>query len=333
MSIASTLAAGYHSDIVQRFVNAPEQTVLPYHRTIEYAPAIRALKQAGYQYYSIGSPYGATNRAPMADAYIHGESQLTVLGRPHTMGAFEKGYMEKTFFYRFLQQGLKIGDTQVYQASDRPGSANIEFQLDMLEKTAKEPAGGRFVFAHLLIPHDPFFFNADGSYAPHIGTDDTGSRVEDKYLKQIEFINAKLQELFATVKEQSADKAVVILQADEGPYPVYFLDRTFDPVKSGSVVMHSDMRSWSQQALQMKMGILAAYHMPGVRPELIQEQGTPANIFRIVLNEYLGYRLPYLPACHFGYADGRSRANAYTEITDKITGQPPQAGCAEVHSR
>ena len=43
--------------------------------------------------------------------------------------------------------------------------ATIEFQLAELEKTALRP-GPKYVFAHILLPHPPFVFLEDGTFAP-----------------------------------------------------------------------------------------------------------------------------------------------------------------------
>jgi hypothetical protein len=88
------------------------------------------------------------------------------------------------------------------------------------------------------------------------------------------------------------------------------------------------MESWSRQNLDLKYGTLAAFKLPGVDAAKITDQTTSSvNIFRLVLNSYLGYNLPYLPDCYFAYHDGRDRPDAFTSITTKITGQAEDPAC------
>ena len=81
---------------------------------------------------------------------------------------------------------------------------------------------------------------------------------------------------------------MIILQADEGPYPSRFAR---DPERF----------DWLEEAtpeeILQKHGILNAMHLPGIDPEAagVHDRMSPVNTFRIVFNEYFGADLPLLP--------------------------------------
>ena len=63
---------------------------------------------------------------------------------------------------------LSIGSIPL-SSNQELARATIAFQLDELEMVAQEP-GPKYVFAHILLPHPPFIFLADGTYAPDDAT-------------------------------------------------------------------------------------------------------------------------------------------------------------------
>jgi len=50
-------------------------------------------------------------------------------------------------------------------------------------------------------------------------------------------------------------------------------------------------------------------------------------VFRLILNNYFQYSLPYRPDCIYAYPDGRNRPLEFTSITAQITGQAQDARC------
>ena len=78
---------------------------------------------------------------------------------------------------------------------------------------------------------------------------------------------------------------MIILQADEGPYPPRFADDPgdFDPLEDAT-----------PEEIFQKYGILNAMHLPGVDTEAagIHDRMSPVNTFRIVFNEYFDAELP-----------------------------------------
>lgn len=87
----------------------------------------------------------------------------------------------------------------------------------------KESVGSspRFVFAHILSPHDPYVFTADGGPAERCGAECTNHAgppnptLADRFIGQLRFINTRVIEAVDHIIENDPD-ATVILLSDHG---------------------------------------------------------------------------------------------------------------------
>jgi hypothetical protein len=85
-------------------------------------------------------------------------------------------------------------------------------------KHASGIAGPIFVHAHFALPHPPYVFHEDGSFVSAADERDRSEKVN--YVDQLRFTNSQvldwLDALFAVPADQ---RPIVIIQADEGPFP------------------------------------------------------------------------------------------------------------------
>lgn len=142
-------------------------------------------------------------------------------------------------------------------------------------------AGPKFIFAHILITHDPYVFERDGSL-----TSEENERKKDlktAYIDQVICTNGKVEYLVDKILKESKYRPIIIIQADEGPYP--------EPLRLK--VKHADELIGNQ--IKEKFGILNAYYFPDGKYEALYPSITPVNSFRIVLNTYFGASLDLLP--------------------------------------
>lgn len=327
MSIASTMAAGYQTDLIKQFSGAASQTVVPYHETIQNSPVVNYLKQIGYSYYHLGSWYDASNRTAQADHEYQIDGQLELLGHQYTLDDFPKVQLTNSVFWRFVQAGINLGHFPVVNYSQQSGLDMSLYQLKTLGQLASQPAGGRLIFAHILVPHDPYYFNADGSLSNNSSSDNVGAPIKQKYLGQVQFINSQLKPILDKINAQSNGQAVVVLQSDEGPYPLQLNDETFNDSTLDDEINNADMRQWSDADLQMKLGNLGAYHIPAASAADLAVAGDSVNIFRLILDRYFNANLAFLPRCYYVYPNGRAQPFVYTDITKRLTGSP-SPGCS-----
>jgi Sulfatase len=329
-SIGSTMSLDFLNQLQDKFGDQNQQTQTALFRLTQYSTFAKELRDGGYDYSVLGSWYGVSNDAPYSNDFRYELSRLRFMEKGGYLAEFESNYVATTALAAFATGGLKSPLLKTpllrYSVQDHAGLAN--FQLAELEKIANsEKQGGRFIFAHILLPHDPYVFNEDGSLSTVSQlTDNIGRLATDKYLQQLKYVNTRLKKLVDEIQAKSSNKAVIVLQADEGFYP-HFLT----PDGNGTDMNAGDMRTWSNEYLRAKYGVLAAYHLPGV-PESELKHITNTNIFRVILNNYFGYDLPYLPDCHFAYPEGRAKAFVFTDITPRLE-ENPDPRCATVHDK
>jgi hypothetical protein len=147
--------------------------------------------------------------------------------------------------------------------------------------------GPKFVFIHLIIPHEPFAFDAMGN---PVLPDETYPR--HGYLDQVKFINKAILPKLKQLIEEAHSPPVIILQGDHG--------------------------SWLPADHSAQMKILNAYHLPGGSGTLYPSI-SPVNSFRVVFNEYFDANLPLLE--DKSYYSAPFRRYEFTHVPNTCTGQ------------
>lgn len=318
MSIASTINARYNDDIIRPYTNSSTQSRALYHNLIRESSVIKALKEEGYKFYNVGTEYGATNNMRQADSDYTFQYALNFYRfKKKVLRGIEAQAFIKSPFYSLSKSDFRPSPLKITEL-DNLGF--IREQLRILDKLAntKNP-GGRLIMAHLLIPHPPYYSNADGSLSPWPQVDNLGKTNRDKYLGYLQFGNTQIKELVNSILKNSAGKTVIILNSDEGEYPDHIYNSFSEPYDPLNFKDDSfqDMRTWADEWIKLKFGILQALYMPKVEREMLS-QISSVNIFRVLLNEYFGHQHEYLPDCHFALTSGKSFI--YQDITHKIKG-------------
>ncbi|MFQ5942800.1 MAG: sulfatase-like hydrolase/transferase [Anaerolineales bacterium] len=162
-----------------------------------------------------------------------------------------------------------------------PYEAHRSRLRNTLDGLAELPAGERprLVFAHLILPHPPFVFNADGlPITPDtpFSLDFPSGGSEESYLRgyrdQVRFLNEELERIIPAILAKTDTTPVIVIQADHGP----------------------DSNSGRQGYVQERMTILNALLLPG-GAEKLYPHITPVNTFRVVFNQLFGGDYERLP--------------------------------------
>lgn len=325
-SISSTLAAGYHTAINAQFKDDAVgfQTAFPYRAILDNPPVAQAFKANGYTFNQVSSWWDFTRNSPSADSEPTKSFRLHALGKDYWLTDLQRDIVNKSILSPLLLKGVSVGHTQIVKYTlDRNPTQNFNAEINAIKNiaqtstTQKQPA---FTFAHILSPHDPYIFDADCD-TPAYDANRTDNGVDEtvKYTNQVTCINKSIEDAIQTIRTKDPG-AVVILQADEGPYPKQFrgtltLNHYYDPI------------NLPLQQMRQKFGVLASYYMPGVDSQTATDNLTAnVNAFRFVLSHYLGYNLPPLPDCQFSAGDKYSLYN-YQLVTDKLKGTANPAAC------
>lgn len=315
-SVSSTLAANYHADIAKQFKNDATgfQTAFPYRKLLDNAPVTKAFQANGYNYNQVSSWWDFTRDNPSANTNPSKSFRLRMFGKNFWATDLQRDIINKSILSPFLLKGITVGKTTVVQYQlDRNPTQNFYAEMHALKTIANHSASQtkpQFTFAHILSPHDPYIFDAAGN-KPTYDSNRTDDGIDEtvKYTNQVTFLNTQIQQLVATIRTKDPT-AVIVMQADEGPYPKQFRG-TLTPAN------YYDPINLPIDQQRQKFSVLAAYYMPNV-DEATVKTGIAASVnsFSFVLNQYLGYNLATLPDCQFTVGD---KYNLYTYHL--VTGQ------------
>ncbi len=156
--------------------------------------------------------------------------------------------------------------------------AQEEFILDQLPQVARLQ-GPKFVFAHLLMPHIPYVFAADGSIQqdPGFYAGPKAEPVNEAYRRsgytgEVAYLNTRLLEFVEAALSAAEAPPVVILMGDHG------------------------LRG------ENRLQAFGAYLVPPSARPLLSERVTPVNVFRAVFSGHFGADLELLPDLSFSGA-------------------------------
>ncbi|MDD5679712.1 MAG: hypothetical protein PHI59_00495 [Candidatus Omnitrophica bacterium] len=247
---------------------------------------LRFLKSHGYRYVHLGSFFQPTSHNHYADINFNW----------YLLSEFPLALYKTSIFCSILEK-LELYDVRREQ---------WERTLYEFDKLSNMPGDSRptFVFAHLVIPHDPYVFDSNGDFLTKEEADKRSHK--ENYLNQIIFANREVRKLVD--KLLSSEKPpIIIIQSDEGQYPLKYL---------------ADFYKWPWKnaprgELREKMGILNAYYLPGADKSILYPSITPVNSFRVVFNLYFGEEFELLPDRSYAFSDNLHLYD-FVDVSDKI---------------
>jgi hypothetical protein len=263
-----------------------------HHALRDHLAVPTALKELGYQYIHVSNWWtpSATNvDADRTFRYSGQDEFSTVLAQTTLLRAFAEP------------------DAAPSDPWDWPVLRDhTSYALDRLDEI---PAmgGPKFVFAHLLIPHDPYVFNADGSFTGRPQVERLGQ--PESYRRQLSYANSRMLGMVDRILAGSGPDAVIMIQADEGPFPARYRDDEWG----------FDWREATDEELEEKFGILFAMRVPGADLDAagFHDTITPVNTFRVIFNARFGADLPPLPEHVWAHVD-LSHFYDFFEVTDRL---------------
>ncbi len=260
------------------------------------SPVAEFLMEQGYTYVFIGSRYHALTADPAAHVNI----------RYDPFSEFSRIFAESTMLWP-LAELLGFDELDPRKVEYR----RTLFQFDRAAEVP-ETAGPTFTFMHLYVPHDPFIFDADGSYVPE---DLQRSRTyADGFTRMVRFGNDKLLELVDTLLSGPEEEhPIILIQSDEGPGPAGW--RWGRPG-------HYDWTQARMPTLRKKLGILGAYYLPGSDGGMMYPEITPVNLFRVLFDEYFATSLGRLEDRNYIFPN-ELEPYRFIEITDVLARREP----------
>jgi hypothetical protein len=143
-----------------------------------------------------------------------------------------------------------------------------------------------FVLAHVLLPHEPFLFDAEcGHIEPHWpeSSEELESRAtRDSYAAQVQCVNKRVLALVERLVADRARRTVILLQGDHG----------YGRMPFGRPIALD--RATPEQVAE-RLDVFAAYRLPDAGPEVVYDSISPVNVLPSVFGHYFGLSRPRLP--------------------------------------
>jgi len=143
------------------------------------------------------------------------------------------------------------------------------FALNQMENIASI-SGPKLVYAHIMTPHDPIIFDAQGEiltdpgFYPADNLSLTPGYFKKGAVGEFEYTNSRILPILRNILAQSRIPPIIIVQGDHG-------------------------------RMNPKHPILNAYYLPGQGSAALYPTITPVNTFRLIFNQYFGAHYPLLP--------------------------------------
>jgi hypothetical protein len=281
LSLGATLGMAPLDDIAAA-AGSSSQNLEPVMRRILDSNAGAYLQEHGYTYFHIGSWFTQTRKSRIADRLYFPAKALSLASTLYDLSILPQIISEPD------------GPTDMNQVH----AESAHYQFELLDDLRDEP-GPKYVFGHILLPHPRYVFEEDGTYDPEKATLRSQLAFTNESLKRF------LEPLLALPEEQ---RPIIILQADEGPYP-----RRMNAER--------DTFRWTDATddeLITKFGILDAWLMPGPEGEApLPSRMTAINTYPELFRRYFGADLADLP--DRVYASLSETPYDMLDITDRLS--------------
>lgn len=278
-SLSSMLNWSYLDELLPG-IDPEQNSLLPLLHLIENNRTWRFLKDRGYEFVFFPSSFPATRENRFADRVL-----------PRPIQSRERLNVAAAWLANTPLVLLARGRCQpASRCSEFPyrieSAGEIEEKFETAAGLGSEP-GPRFVFMHLLVPHEPYIFRADCSHRePFWPPTDIGAEeplLRDAYLQQIACVNRMVERLVDRLIGTSSRPPIILLQGDHGH------GRMIVDVLGAR---HLALDEIPGEKLDERLDAFAAYHLPGGGEALMTDSITPVNVIPAILNHYFDARIP-----------------------------------------
>ncbi len=267
------------------------------YRNIRFNKAVEILKDRGYEIYVLPGGYYDDKFTGWADVVLKPEGKGLEL--------FE-GMFKDTTILRLAD--IVIEEEKRLSENYTRHINRINYNFDKLgglpKLKGKKP---KFVFTHIICPHPPFIFRADGTVKKQdkkfkLG-DGSHRKLEKKeytegYREQTAYVDKMIDSLAERILVNSKKPPVIIIHADHGP---------------GSELTWEDR---NRTNVKERLAIFSAYYLPGIDAEKIPEDMSSVNNFRLLFSEYFGKDLEMLE--NRAYFSRWSRPYDFFDVTEEV---------------
>jgi hypothetical protein len=210
----------------------------PPYESITNNKVVSRLQSLGYKYVYFGQWFEIDRYEIKADAYFN---------------YYKESSPVKAELWDTLWKTTILNTVFEEKTTDNYYREGLIRTLDHLGKIP-EMEGPKFIYAHIICPHDPFVFGPNGE---PVDSGYAWYEYNERYLGQYKFITREIDKVIEDILKKSTIEPIIILQSDHGAKLI---------------------PEWNK--------ILNAYHLPGDGRQLLDNAVSPVNTFRIIFNHY-----------------------------------------------
>lgn len=265
LSLASALNMDYVQNLMGDALDPRGTDREDAYRLLRDNRAASFLQARGYRYIHLQSTWGGTGSNPYADEFL-----------PCGGGPFRDDFLLAIAEASWLRA---LGSRAAMDLAD----CHLR-NFETLIALARKP-GPKLVLAHFVPPHHPYLFDRDGRVLRNARLSNQFEfqkqlwEQRDSYVDQLIFMNSRIEQLLDHLIADSARDPIILLQSDHGPN-----------LRRGLP---------TAEHYRIRLANLNAVLLPGAPMDLMPENATSVNLFRIIFNHYFDARLPLLPNRHF----------------------------------
>ena len=255
-SLASTLNMDYLDNAIatEGWEDARYPALLSQIRGNSVVPMLRSV---GYEFVAIASGVFPTELGE-ADRFIH------------------PGGWRPTEYHQQLIDATPIRSI-LNRMKKRRFHHRVPFVFDALESVRRETQP-MFVFAHLMAPHLPHAYDADGNVLLEFPPYKQG------WVQMTEFVNRRLIAVVDAIQKHEPN-SVIIVEGDHGPRTTW--QSTFT----------NELLPWEgswEEYVRDRCANLSTFYYPDQGYESLYPEITPVNTFRVIFNKYFNTHLEIL---------------------------------------
>lgn len=210
-------------------------------------------------------------RYPASAKYYFGALSKRMIDEQTMIGRF-KHYLLWNFTLKNFNGEMKKDPKVLVKQRDNYISDYVTRNIDSLESVSKrKDIVPQFVYCHIMLPHEPYYYKSDGSFWPD-STLLSGGNHKAKFIEQTIYTNIVIERILNSLMQNRSRPYVIILQGDHG-------FRDFDTMAEKNKIFK----------------ILNAYYFSDQKYNLLYDSISPVNTFRVVLNKYFNQQFKLLP--------------------------------------
>jgi hypothetical protein len=251
-------------DSIVAQVGVDETNLAPLFQRVENNRTFAFLKGLGYELVFFPNAYEPFRENRFADLQLPDPKTI----KPE----FETAWIETTLIVP-IARVLCSMIACVYVPGVPEPAALTDWKFAQLGALAASPHP-RFVLAHLLVPHEPYVYQADCRHVPPslIWRDSAATR--SAYLDQITCVNAKVLAAVDAILLNAPSPPVILIQADHG---------------NGHIPRDNlELKDADARMVAARVDVFAAYYVPNASDTLFYDGITPVNLLPRVFNFLFG---------------------------------------------